>query len=62
MIEILRLLPRQKGYRACGQISRMVFAQLVAERIKGPEDFLPIEEEARQKLREYLARFRFTLF
>lgn len=62
MIEILKLLPRQKGCRACGQPSCMVFAQRVAEGVKGPEDCLPMGGEARQRLREYLARFRFAQF
>jgi ArsR family metal-binding transcriptional regulator len=62
MIEILKLLPRQRGCRACNQPSCMVFANLVAEGAKGPEDCLPMAEEARQKLREYLARFRFAQF
>ena len=57
VMEILKLLPRQKGCRACGQPSCMVFAQLVAEGAKGPEDCLPMGEEARQKLREYLASY-----
>jgi ArsR family metal-binding transcriptional regulator len=62
VIEILKLLPRERGCRACNQPSCMVFANLVAEGAKGPEDCLPMAEEARQKLREYLARFRFTQF
>jgi hypothetical protein len=37
-----------------------VFAQLVAEGAKGPEDCAPMEEEARQKLREYLSAFQFA--
>jgi len=57
MMEILKLLPRQRGCRACGQPSCMVFANLVAEGAKGPEDCSPMQEEARQKLREYLASF-----
>jgi len=62
IIEILKLLPREKGCRACGQTSCMAFAQLVAEGAKGPEDCPPMPEEARQKLREYLSAFRFTTF
>lgn len=60
MIEILRLLPRSKGCRACGQPSCMVLAQQIAEGAKGPEDCPPMTEKGRQKLREYLARFRFA--
>jgi len=62
IIEILKLLPREKGCRACGQPSCMVFAQLVTEGAKGPEGCPPISEEARRKLREYLSAFRFTAF
>ncbi len=58
MIEILRLLPRQKGCRACGQPTCMVFANLVVEGAKGPEDCPPMQQEARQKLRKYLSAFR----
>ena len=60
MIEILKLLPRQRGCRACNQPSCMVFANLVAEGAKGPEDCVPMEGEARQKLREYLSGFQFA--
>jgi ArsR family metal-binding transcriptional regulator len=62
MIEILKLLPRLRGCRACGQSSCLVFAQMVAEGAKGPEGCPPIQEETRQKLREYLARFRSAQF
>ncbi|MGQ9693990.1 MAG: (Fe-S)-binding protein [Thermodesulfobacteriota bacterium] len=62
LIEILKLLPKEKGCRACGQPSCMVFAQLVAEGAKGPEDCPPMSEEARQKLREYMSSFRFPTY
>jgi ArsR family metal-binding transcriptional regulator len=62
MMEILKLLPRERGCRACNQPSCMVFANLVAEGAKGPEECLPMQQAARQKLREYLARFRFAQF
>ena len=60
MMEILKLLPRQRGCRACGQPSCLVFAQLVIEGGRGPEDCPPMGEEARQKARTYLARFHFS--
>jgi ArsR family metal-binding transcriptional regulator len=59
VIEIPKLLPRQKGCRACGQPCCMVFANLVAEGAKTPGDCSPMKEEARQKLRQYLSAFRF---
>jgi ArsR family metal-binding transcriptional regulator len=62
MIEILKLLPRPKGCRACGQPTCLVFAQLVAEGVKGAEDCPPMPEETRQKLRKYLGRFRSAQF
>ena len=45
MIEILKLLPRSKGCRACGQPTCLVFAHLVAEGVKGAEDCPPMPEE-----------------
>ncbi len=62
MIEILKLLPRPKGCHACGQSTCLVFAQLVAEGVKGAEDCPPMPEEARQKLWKYLSRFRSVQF
>jgi ArsR family metal-binding transcriptional regulator len=62
IIEILKLLPRPKGCRACGQPSCIVLAQQIAEGAKGPEACLPMTEENRQRLREYLAHFRFPQF
>ncbi len=58
MIEILKLLPRPKGCRACGQPTCMVFAQLVAEGVKDAEDCPPMPAQARQRLKDYLAAFR----
>jgi ArsR family metal-binding transcriptional regulator len=60
LIEILKLLPRERGCRACGQPSCMVFANLVAEGAKLPEECLPMQEKAREKLREYLSAFQFA--
>ena len=60
MIEILSCCPGKKGCRACGQPSCMVFAKLVAEGARGRRTASP--GGARQKLREYLARFRIAQF
>ncbi|HSR10129.1 MAG TPA: (Fe-S)-binding protein [Thermodesulfobacteriota bacterium] len=58
IIEVLKLLPRPKGCRACGQTTCIVFANLVVEGVKDPEDCPPMPEPARQKLKDYLGRFR----
>ncbi len=58
LMEILKLLPRAKGCRACGQPTCLVFAQLVAEGVKDAEDCPPMPEQARRKLKDYLAAFR----
>jgi len=62
VIEILKLLPRQKGCRTCGQPSCTVFANLVAGGAKTPEDCAPMQAEVRQKLRKYLSAFRFSSY
>ncbi len=58
IIEILRLLPRKIGCRACGQPTCMVFAQLIADGIKDIKDCPQMSEENREKLRKYLSGFR----
>ncbi|GBC60008.1 Fe-S cluster protein [Desulfonema ishimotonii] len=57
MIEILRLLPKT-NCRECGQPTCMVFATQVVQGIKGVEDCPPLEDENRQKLRDYLRPFK----
>jgi ArsR family metal-binding transcriptional regulator len=61
MIDILKLLPRKRGCRACGQPTCMVFGSLVAEGVKGPEDCQAMDEQGRDKLREYLSSFRIPI-
>ena len=56
ILEILRLLPLT-NCRECGQPTCMVFATRLAEGAKGPEDCLPLKEEKREKLREYMTQF-----
>jgi ArsR family metal-binding transcriptional regulator len=58
ILEILKLLPKT-NCRECGQPTCMVFSTLVAQGVKGPEDCPPIEEENRERLRNYMSRFRF---
>jgi len=40
----------------------MVFANLIAEGAKSPEDCAPMKEEARQKLKQYLSAYRFSSY
>ncbi|MFH1625143.1 MAG: (Fe-S)-binding protein [Pseudomonadota bacterium] len=60
ILEILRLLPRT-NCRKCGQPTCMVFATLVAEGAKGPEDCPPLIEESKRRLQEYMSQFRLDL-
>jgi len=39
----------------------MVFASLVAEGAKGPEDCPPLREEKRMKLQEYMEQFHLDI-
>ena len=57
VMEILRLLPKT-NCRECGQPTCMVFAAQVAEGAKGAEDCPPLDEQDKQKLKEYLGQFR----
>jgi ArsR family metal-binding transcriptional regulator len=56
LLEILKLLPKT-NCRECGQTTCMVFSVMVAEGVKGPEDCPSLTEEARQKLRDFMAQF-----
>jgi ArsR family metal-binding transcriptional regulator len=58
VIEILKLLPKT-NCKECGQPTCMVFATQVAEGAKGPENCPPLDDDARNKLAEYLGQFRF---
>ena len=56
ILEILKLLPLT-NCQECGQPTCMVFAKLLAEGAKEPGDCLPLKEEKREKLREYMTQF-----
>lgn len=58
IIEILRLLPKT-NCRECGEKTCMVFAAKMAEGIKGTDDCLPINNENREMLKNYMSSFRF---
>jgi ArsR family metal-binding transcriptional regulator len=58
VIEILKLLPGT-NCRECGQPTCMVFAVQAVEGVKGPDDCPALDEVNREKLRQYLAGFRF---
>jgi len=57
-LTIYKFLPRT-NCRVCGQPSCMAFAVLAASGAKGADDCAPLQENGREKLREYLAAFRF---
>ncbi len=57
ILEVLKLLPRT-NCRQCGQPTCMVFAILVANTAKGPEDCLIMQDSQKTSLGKYLARFR----
>ena len=54
ILEILKLLP-QTNCRECGQPTCMVFATLLAQGAKGPEDCIPLEKANRQSLEQLLS-------
>ncbi|MEW6669341.1 MAG: (Fe-S)-binding protein [Thermodesulfobacteriota bacterium] len=56
VLEILKLLPRT-NCRECGQPTCMVFATLVAQAVKGPEDCPPLAFDARKKVEDYMGPF-----
>jgi ArsR family metal-binding transcriptional regulator len=60
IIEVLKLLPKT-NCKKCGQPTCMVFATLVAEGAKVPEDCPALDEPNRGKMVSYLAEFRFDL-
>lgn len=57
VFEILKRLPKT-NCRECGQPTCMVFATRVAEGAKGAEDCPSLDEQNRQRLKEYLGQFR----
>jgi ArsR family metal-binding transcriptional regulator len=60
ILEILKLLPKT-NCRECGQTTCMVFASMVAEGAKGPEDCISLDDSNSKKLAEYMSQFRFNL-
>ena len=60
VLEILKLLPRTNCCE-CGQATCMVFATLLAQGAKGPEDCPGLDGESRKPLREYLGAFEFDV-
>ena len=56
VLEILKLLPRT-NCRECRQPTCMVFATLVAQGVKRPEDCPPLTEDGRMKLNGYMNQF-----
>ena len=60
IFDILKLLPRT-NCSACDQPTCTVFASLVAQGVKGPEDCPPLVEENKEELQKYLQQFIFNL-
>ena len=58
ILEVLKLLPRT-NCRECRQATCMVFAALVADGIRGPDDCPRLMDQGRMKLIHYLAQFSF---
>jgi len=58
IMEILKLLPKT-NCKECCQLTCMVFASMVAEGAKGPEDCPPLNYDSSKQLSEYLSQFRF---
>jgi ArsR family metal-binding transcriptional regulator len=56
VLEILKLLPRN-NCRQCGQTTCMVFSQLVADGVKGPEDCPGLSDPNKAKLQNYLVQY-----
>ena len=60
IFDILKLLPKT-NCADCNQPTCTVFASLVAQGVKGPEDCPPLGEENREELQKYLEQFIFAL-
>ena len=60
VIEILKLLPRT-NCRDCGQPTCTVFAARMAEGVKGPEDCPALGAKNKQRLEEYMSKFKFDV-
>ncbi len=61
LFQILKHLPKI-NCQECGYPTCMVFASLVVDGIKTPDDCPRISENAKQKLTKYLSQFRFIHF
>jgi ArsR family metal-binding transcriptional regulator len=57
-LTIYKLLPRT-NCRACGQPTCLAFAALAATGAKGAADCVPLQDDPRNRLQEYLSSFRF---
>jgi len=60
IFDILKLLPKT-NCGECDQPTCTVFASLVAQGVKGPEDCPPLVEENKEGLEKYLEQFIFDL-
>jgi len=60
LIEILKLLPKT-NCKECGEPTCMVFAARMAKGAKGPEDCPPMGTESKQRLAEYMSKFKFDV-
>jgi len=58
ILDILKLLPKS-NCRECGQPTCMVFASLVAEGVKGPQDCPPLNGQNKYDLQKHLEKFSF---
>ena len=57
LLEILKLLPKT-NCRECGEPTCMVFAARVAEGAKGLEQCVPLTEENRSRIAQYMSGFQ----
>ncbi|MFC1867349.1 (Fe-S)-binding protein [Thermodesulfobacteriota bacterium] len=60
VIEILKLLPKT-NCKECGSQTCMVFATLMAEGVKEPENCLPIDRDSKSRLDEYMSGFKLDI-
>ena len=58
ILNILKLLPKT-NCAECGQKTCMVFASLMVEGVKGPEDCPEIDDQNKENLQKYLEPFNF---
>lgn len=56
LLEVLRILPKT-NCRECGQPTCMAFSSLVLEGVKGADDCPSLDDQGRERLREYLVHF-----